>query len=137
MTAALADLKVVGLLGTDVAQSGTAAGDVNDDNGQFQSGDIADAFLLQTDTQSGAGGHGAFTRSGGTHDHVDGADLGLSLQKDAVQHGEEFGGRVCHFAGGGDGISEIAVASGDEGTVDNCFVTFEHQRVAVSHDFTP
>ena len=134
MTAALADLKVVGLLRTDVAQTGTAAGDVNDDNGQFQSGDVADALLLQTDTQSGAGGHGALAGSGGTHNHVDGADFGLCLQKDAVQHGEKFGGGVCHFAGGGDGISEVAVASGDESTVDDCFVTFEHQRVAVSHD---
>jgi hypothetical protein len=41
---------------------------------------------------------------------------------------------VSHFAGGGDGITEIAVASGDESAMDNGFVTFEHQRVAVSHD---
>ena len=57
VAAALDDLEVVALLGSDVAEPGSAAHDVGDDAGQFGSGEIADAFLHQADAGTARCGH--------------------------------------------------------------------------------
>ena len=62
MASALDHGEVVALLGSDVAQAGTAAHHVDDDAGQFGARKIGDAFLHQAQARAGGGGHDAHAR---------------------------------------------------------------------------
>ena len=137
VTAALDQLEIVRLFRTDVSETRTAAGDVNDDGRHFVGGEIADTFLLQTDTQTGTAGHGAASACGGTDDHVDGTDFGFSLNEGAFQTGEEQSGGVSHFTCRGDRVTEETVAAREQSAVDGGFIAFEQQALIVLHDVTP
>ena len=136
MSAAFDQLEVVGLFRTDISQTGTAAGHVNDHSRKFISGKIAHTFLFKTDPQSGTCSHHPASGSGAADNHIDSPDLGFRLNEHAIEFGEKKCRSLCYFTCRGDGISEITVASGKQCTVNSCFVPFQKKSVVQFHRHT-
>ena len=124
VAAAPGGLIVVALGGLDGAQAGAAAHHVHDDSGKLCTAHVGDAFLLQGDSGGGGGGHNPHATAGSAVDHVDGGNLGLSLNKAAAHlrqvQGEIFRNLVLR----GDGIAEEVFAAGANGGLGNGFVAF-------------
>ena len=136
VSSALDNLEVVALFRADVAETGTAAHDVDDDRGQFKRREVADSFLFQADSESGTSGHDAFAGGACADYHIDCADFRFRLKKGAVKHREKFCGGMGDFTRGGDRIAVECIASGKQSPVDDGFVSFEQQTVQICHVVT-
>ncbi len=115
VAAALHHLVIIALLGGDVAQPRTAAGDIGDYAGQFRAGHIAHALLHQTDAGTARSRHGAHTRRRRAVKHVDGRDLALRLHVYAAGFGHKLRRSLGNLAGRRDGISVERPAASQDG----------------------
>ena len=116
--------KVVALLGSDIAQTGTSTHDVDNDTGQFRTREIGDAFLHQADAGAGRTGHHSHAGRGCAVHHIDGSGLALGLHESSADFGKIERGGLGNFAGGGDGISVVGAASSQHCALDDGNVTF-------------
>jgi hypothetical protein len=117
--------KVVALLGSDVAQAGTAAHDVDDHARQFRAGQIRNAFLHQAEAR--VPDDAVITRTpaeAAPYTMLMEAVFALGLHERAADFRKIQRGGFGDFAGGGDGISVIGAASGQHGAFDDRNVAF-------------
>ena len=123
VTAALGGLEVVGLRGLDTAETGAAALDVDHQRGEIGAGQVGQALALEGDSGGGGGGHDAGAGGGHAVDHVDGGNLGLSLEEHAADLGETLGHVGRDLGLGGDGVTEVVAAARDDGGLRDGLVT--------------
>ena len=114
VTAALGDLKIVGLTGRDKADAAAVTANVGDDTGVVHGGKIGYALLHQVEARTGGGGHYAITGAGCTVKHINCRNLGFGLDKLSAGLRHTPGEVFHYFRLGSDGVTAEKSATGSD-----------------------
>jgi len=126
MTAAMDQLSIVSLGGSNVSQPGTAADNVHNDDRKFRAGDVRETFLHQADARAGAGGHGAQACAGCAVDHVDRAQFAFSLHESTPQFGHARAEMLEQLGLGSDGVAKVRDQTSPHRCFSNSNISFDH-----------
>ena len=129
VVAAPGHLKVVRLAGLDAPHPGAAPGDVQGHNGYLAGGDEAQALLHQRQAGGAGGDEGPAAAGRRAVGHVHRGQLALRLDKGPARPGQLMAHVLRNFVLGGDGVAEIAVAAGADGSLGKSLVPL-HQNSA-------
>ncbi len=104
----------VGLLGTDVAEAGAAAHDVEEDAGDLGADHVGDPFEHQAEPGRRGEGHAAHAGSATAVHHVDRRHLAHRLDEHTIQLRQELGQQLGAFRRRCDRIAEEVTAAGEQ-----------------------
>ena len=121
VAAALDALKVVALGGLDIAQTGAAAHDVQNDAGYLSAGAVGDALLLQADAGRGGRGDDARAGTGSAVHHIDRRHFALGLQVAAADLGHTGGHILRNFCLRSNGVAKEETGAGSNGSLRDRF----------------